>query len=586
MIRFALAGIAALCALAFAAPTPADNAGPRYRTDRPAAGPSVSPAFGVADLRRPAGNAVGYRVYLQEWNPTKPAADTPTRVVDEPAGISGPITALWDAARAFLADPANPNSVPALLGRKNLIAKGVTLYDVKFETNPLSALDLAGPRAGVVVAGTNGSGPRPLPVTANAFSLHLHIPATRLDFRATTPDVKGIGAPRDLDPHLSAQIDLDVTLGLAVGTPGQPYLQVTDVQVLAQKPKIDSGNLAGDVLVGITDFLSNVAYGKSFNALLDQILATHNLAADPAHGGFAFGATRTYDLKAMAKDFLKPANDKIAASGATRYLRTGVWVKEQGGGRMLVGLFAPQALPLPPLSGSIAGTVQFDSTVAAGRTPASCAALVPSDRIDVEVQTGPRPVLDVDPFAYGKVPMQRLGNVALTGQPVQSGRCTYALNGLALGIPNDIVFAPPAIPTNGSLGSIGQYIRLAPANWTSPVLPLPTAANGPIPAGGSAGRRYDLVASLSTAYNPGVGAEKAQAGEPARKPVDPSDPAARWGTNSVHPAQAAAQPAPPAATGPRWGAPGSALGSAATAHAVSPAPARPNAAPSSLEPRP
>ena len=565
MNRFALASVAVLCALALARPAGAQSAGTSTANTlrRPAAAPPGARTSNVADLKFVLADAVGYRVYLQEWNPMKPDQDTPTAVVDKPSGISGPINALWDAVRQFLTDPNNPSSVPALLSKPNLIAKGVTLYSVSFTVNPLSELGLAGSDQGVVVAGQNGSGPRPAPVIPNSFSLHLHIPGTKLDFRSTTPDVNGFGAPKDLDPHLSAQIDLDVTLGLAVGGPGQPYLQVTNVQVIAQKPNVDSHNFSGDILVGITDFLSNVAYGKSFNALLDQVLSTHNLAADPANGGFAFGAVKTYDLKGMANNYLKPVNDAVAASGATRYLRTGVWVKSEQGGQLLVSLFAPTALPLPPVTGAMSGTVQFDSSVTtAGKVPSSCGTLVANDRIDVEVQLGPRPVLNVDPFNYGKAPIQRL-NVAFSGQPVQGSRCTYALNGLAVGIPNSVEFMPPVVAQNGSFGGVVRYIHLTPANWTSPVAT----------AGALADR--NINASMDIAANPGAGAMKANEAGLARQPTNPGDPSVRWGG-----AQQAGQPA----TSPNWGAPSTA-GSMHTAPATAASQPRTGAAPSSLEQR-
>jgi hypothetical protein len=562
MNRFALRGFALVCALALAAPTVAQTSStsPANTLRRPAASPAASRSSNVADLREQLANNVGYRVYLQEWNPMKPDQDEPTSVIDKPSGISGPINALWDAVRQFLTDPNNPSSVPALLGKGNLIAKGVTLYSITFTVNPLSDLSLLGPDQGIVTAGQNGSGPRPQSVIANSFKLHLHIPGTKLDFRSTTPDVNGIGLTRDADPKLSAQIDLDVTLGLAVGAPGQPYLQITDVQVVAQKPKVDSGNFTGDILVGITDFLSDVAYGKSFNALLDQVLSTHNLAADPAHGGFAFGAAKTLDVKGMANGYLKPVNDAIAASGATRYARTGVWVKTERSGQMLIALFAPQALPLPPVTGSMSGTVQFDSTIPAGKMPSSCGKLVANDRIDVEVQLGPRPVFNVDPFNYGPVPKQRL-SVAFSGQPVQNGRCTYALNGLAIGIPNSIEFMPPALAQNGSFGSVEQYIHLTPANWRSPVAT----------AGAIADR--NLVASMDIASNPGAGAMKANAAGLAHQQINPSDPEAR--ASGV---QNAGQPAP------NWGAPaatGSSMRPASSAAATTSQP-HPSAAPSSL----
>jgi hypothetical protein len=609
MHKFTLAYAAGMAALWIAQSVAAGDVGtsPAGSLTRP----SQQPAAGAArrtmepDAARSAAvrdnvvaqlpDAVGYRVYLQAWNPQKPGQDTPVQVANQPAGISKPMNALWDAARAFLTDPKNPDSVPSLLGKKDLIAKGVNLYNIKFTVNPLSAIDLQ-PSASVVYAGQGGSGPRPQAARANAFTLHWKIPGTRLEFKATTPDlVKGIGVSRGLDPDLSAQIDLDITLGLAVSdTAGQPYLQVTEVQVFAKQTKIDSGNLSGDVLVALTNFLSNTLYGRSFNALLDQIFDDHNLAADPQHGGFAFGGVKTFDMQQMANDYLRPVNDAITASGVTNYVRTGVWVKPQANGRILTLLFAPKSLPLPPLKGSMIGSVQFDAaTIPANKMPTSCNGLVSGDRLDVEIQTGPRKVVDVDPFRYGDAPMQRLTNVAFSGQPLQNHQCTYMLSGLALGYPNNVAFPPPALGSNGSLGKIAQYIKVEPQNWTSPVLPPPApGSNGGfpqiIPNGNVAPLgNYNLMATMSFAGNTGVGAAQANPAGVARGPVNPGDPASKWGMPNVTAGQAAAQQAgqpassaPSTSAGPKWGAPAGPAGtvpaSAATVRNTNQSPVAPS----------
>ena len=84
----------------------------------------------------------------------------------------------------------------------------------------------------------------------------------------------------------------------------------------------------------------------------------------------------------------------------------------------------------------------------------------------------------MDPFSYGDAPMQRLANVAFNGQPVANRQCVYTLGGLALLYPNNITFPPPVVGANGSLGEVAQYLKVAPENWTSPVLPsIPGAPN-------------------------------------------------------------------------------------------------------------
>jgi len=508
------------------------------------AGPKPrGPAFEAAMTG--AGMPVGIEVYVQAWNPLTPDKDTPASMLNQPFGISGRMNAAWDAARAQLSDPRNPSSVPALLSKGGLIAKGVNLYGVTLTTNPLSAITLR--------AGGGPYGPQ-----SNAFQMHWVIPGTRLDFRATTPDaVRGVGLSRDLDPKLSVQFDLDITLAFAVADrPGQPALAVTQTVVRIANPQVDSGNFSGDVVKALADFCSEVGYGRNLNTLLGSALGDKNIAADPQDGGLDIAGVQSIDVEGIANDKLKPLNADIARSTAGNYARVGIWAQNSASGQMLTLLFAPTALPLPPQNGSLSGTVEFDDSVDAAKLPASCDAVIGKGGVDVEVQTGPRKVLSVNPIGFGVAPAVHLQNVRFGGGPVDNRlrQCAYTLSGLVDAWPNRISFPAPAIAARGSLGNVGHFLQLKPDHWTSPV-----AFTAPL-------TNRNLLASASLDYKAGVGAQRAH--EVVGGPANPGDPvsgpsvgATGWGASRLRSAQAEAPAAgTPAASA--WRAPAAATSAA------------------------
>lgn len=514
-----------------------------------------------------AGQPVGVEVYVQAWDPRAPDNDVPRTALNEPAGVSGPMNAAWDAARKILSDPKNPNSVPALLSRGGLIAHGINLYSITFTTHPLSAITIQ-------------AGGGPAAVQADAFTIHWIIPGTRLDFRSTTPNlVSGIGVTGDLDPKLSVQLDLDITLGFAVSDrPGQPALQVTQTVVHVTNPQVDSGNFSGDVIKAITNFCSELVYGRNLNTLIAYVLGDKNIAADPQHGGFDFGGVQGIDVKSIANEHLQTVNAQIARSAVGDYLRVGLWAKHGNGAQMLALLFAPKTMPLPPQSGTLSGNVIFDKGIAAAQLPANCNSVIGKDGVDVEVQTGPRKVLDVDPFSYGVKPMLRLANVTFGGGPVMNHQCAFTLSGLVTLWPNNVSFPAPAVSSHGSFGHIGHYLQLRPDGWTSPVTLTAALPN------------HDLLAGGSLAYNPGAGAQRnpgamklgvVNQGDPAYNPAAaPSAWGARQsvGASAVAPATTSAwgarQSAGAAAVAPAttnaWGAPAAATDSS-SAHSTLPA---------------
>ncbi len=396
---------------------------------------------------------VGVKVYVQAWSPLAPANDGPAVAFASPDGISSGMNAAWDAGRKLLADGSQRGSLRWSLEQPNLIARGITLRFLSFNLNPLGPI-------GLQAAGPGG------------FRIHWRIPDSYFDFKSTTPGVGGVGVTRDADPEFSFRFDLDVTLGAAVSdAPGGALLRVTDVSVVPSHLNFDSHNLGGDAVKAAADAVSTFMKGEGFNSLLNQTLSGKNLAAPQNNGG--------YDLARIANAKLQPLNAQIASSGALKYLRIGLWTRQGASAEALGLLFGVKALPLPAATSGISGTLQFLATTdkAARPLPATCDGLFQKGEVDVEVQRGPRPVLDADPltdaFNYGVAPTSAIPNVVFSGSAVSGGQCAYRLAGLSVW-PNQISFPPPVVKGNGNDAASALYWDVRPKSGVSPLLTCAT----------------------------------------------------------------------------------------------------------------
>lgn len=493
---------------------------------------------------------VGVKVYVQPWNPLSPANDVPTTAFGSRDGISTSMNAAWDAGRKFLADGSQRGSLRWRLEQPNLIASGITLRFLSFNLNPLGPIDLQ----------PNGAG---------GFRIHWQIPDSYFDFKSTTPGVGGVGVSRDADPEFSFRFNLDITLGAAVSdAPGGALLSITDIRVVPSHLNFDSHNLVGDAAKAAADAVSTFMKGASFNSLLDQTLGDKNLAAPQNNGG--------YDLVKLTNAKLQPLNAQIAGSGALKYVRIGLWARQSASGQALGLLFGVKALPIPVGTSGISGTLQFLTGVgqAARPLPNTCDGLFQKGELDVEVQRGPRPVLDADPltdaFNYGVAPTSVIPNVVFTGGAVANGQCAYRLTGLSVW-PNQVSFPPPTVKGNGNDAASAVFWDVHPKSGVSPLVTcavggrdglsnarerltsatdanqsmknspfasaLTSAAGGNVCAG-----NYDLVARSAMAIDTGKLAGRAKFVRPGDAVQNPSmyeNPATTGATrvNSGHAAQ-------------------------------------------------
>ncbi len=447
---------------------------------------------------------VGVKVYVQAWNPLAPTNDVPATAFASRDGISSAMNAAWDEGRKILSDGSQRGSLRWRLEQPNLIARGITLRFLSFNLNPLGPIDLQ-------------------PAGIGGFRIHWSIPDSYFDFKSTTPSAGGVGVSRDADPEFSFRFDLDITLGTTVSdATGGTLITVTNVSVVPSHLNFDAHNLSGDAVKAAADAVSTFMKGEAFNSLLNQTLSDKNLAAGQNNGG--------YDLAKMANAKLQPLNAQIASSGAAKYVRVGLWARQGASGQALGLLFGVKALPLPAATAGIAGTLQFIATPgqAARPLPASCDGLFQKGEVDVEVQRGPRPVLDADPltdmFSYGTAPISAIANVVFTGGAVSNGECAYRLAGLSVW-PNQISFPPPTVKGNGNDAASAAFWDVRAKSGVTPLVTCatqvrdtPSSAKDVISSvksspfiggyagssgGGACAGSYDLVARSAVAIDTG-----------------------------------------------------------------------------------
>lgn len=418
--------------------------------------------FAHANFTPPAGQPVGAKVYLQAWNPLTPDQDGPKAAFSSADGISSSMNKGWNAAREFhsdptQADPNKPRSLRAILEQGDLIAKGITLRFLRFNLNPLGPIDL------------QSNGP-------NSVRIHWQIPDSYFDFKSTTPDVKGLGAPSDADPEFSFRFNLDITLGAVISDQaGANLITITDVHVVPSALNFDSHNVSGDAVKTAADAVSAFMKGQNFNSLLNSVFANQDLASKDVN--------RSVGVQDFVNKQLEPLNQQIARSGITQYLRVGLYVRRNASAQMLALLFGVKSLPLPPQNANVAGTLHFapKPNGEGPAIPASCDNVVAGNWLEVNVQTGPRPLLDVNPFndsfSYGVAPVSTLQNVKFSGGPVAGGDCSYRMTGLATAWSNQISFAPPRSPSNGNDAAAAAYWDIRSKAGLNPLTTCPANAD-------------------------------------------------------------------------------------------------------------
>ena len=444
---------------------------------------------------------IGLKVYLQPWDP-RTDDDSVKTVLDSRDAISAGLSRTWSATR-----PALVAALAKALTKPDLLADGVTLYELKIDLNEPEL--------------------RLTPVSGDTLRAVLTLPDASFEAKATQPTVLGAYA----NPRCSAHFTLDVTLAIRISDDRSRLLQSAfapnDAPVTVRDFSADSANFVCDAAKAALQTVG----------LWQKITREVNDANRPEYKSFNQTLRTELDAALAAID----AQVRVPA----QFVRLKVW----SDATLPVVLFGVQSVPLPPHTGSVHGRLTIGDLKNLELPIGRC------DEIgfSAEVKTGPRPLVSSNGVDLGPAPMARL-SARLSGDALPHGfvnrvtgqaqpgtlvgsHCDYALDGLVPGFPNFVSFELRSVhaPDPKSLDpNLRDVLVVQPAGWRyeDAIHPSPQAD----------GRSLTLLAALrgSPGYSAKVDARvKVDPGDPAMAPVRPAAPIERVTLNP--------QPLPPKA---------------------------------------
>jgi hypothetical protein len=354
----------------------------------------------------------GLRVMVQPWTPLTDD-DTPLRPIDDPHLLSNALHDAWSANTDDLHD-----ALRGLLGKGDLLADGVTLYD----------LDLRVPEPTLALDHLSGGGQAPL-----AAQMRLHFDDVHLTATSTTPDVAlGVGAGDWADPRCSFDFDLTATIPFGVGTDvarplfaqGQATVRITDF-------RFDSHNAPCDV---IKEVIELVGLDGELTRLVTDPNTVHAQQLDAT-------------LTGLVHQSIDSANAAVASVVPSGLVRLSAWATR---GQPLTLAFGvrgplPDAGPRASISGAfVSATGQTVLT-----RPVDCQSLP----VVVSRKTGPRPILDAT-GQLGPAPME----------PVQAtltcSTASYTLAGLSSAFPQQISLGSSSGCDTSNPASIAHIVEV------------------------------------------------------------------------------------------------------------------------------
>jgi hypothetical protein len=410
---------------------------------------------------------LGLRLTTQRWTPLRPV-DKPVVEIDDDDIIS---QALDKAAQTYSAKVKD--SLTKALSKADLLAKGVTLYDVQ--------LDLKKPY--LTIGSFEGVG-----TTANPLrtSFSLAFADIGMTARSTTPDVAGgVGVTRAADPRceirFSAQLNMQVGVTNTLNAPlltdlldkqTKPVIEITQVTLIGRNFGCSAPVAVANTIVNLTGIrdqinaLARVALSelsKDVSATARPLLNSIVLAVNAQARAKLEAATRELaeinppDVANLQKSTVDEAR-KILQSIPSNMLAQG-WLTDEGRGKKLVINIAPAApirdLPPQPFV-ALSGPFQVGEAIGASGTRVS----VKCESLPIQVQrvTGPRRMLN----AAGA-----LGNMPLETLKVTTG-CSnniYSTSGLSAIFPHVVSFS--SIGRKGPGTTVCQGILVTPQGWNS-----------------------------------------------------------------------------------------------------------------------
>lgn len=379
---------------------------------------------------------IGAQVIVQTWDPRNPDAQNIQTPYDSGSAVSDAVIGAWGQVRNVVCGPLKQH-----MGKGDLLAKGVTLYDIDCKLPD-----------GELIASQNGG---------RGLKLAYHVKGVSFAATSTTPDIAlGIGAGSYADPRFSVAFDLDFELGLALQENGD-VLRVSAAKVVVSNARIDSQNTSADIVKWFDDNLVPLIQGQSFRGQAEAALNGVNP-----------------DFANQVNAALAPVNNALRPP--QNLIRSGLWARP---GKIYIA-FAP-AEWVPPANSQVNGRV-FWKIADINSSIASCAAFP----MNAEVQTGPAPLTDPVSRATGAAPMRKVGQV-VSASPVMAmgdtAECRYTFGALPAGVPVNMSASTPAgvKPKYGSNTFFKGAVTIAPAGWRGVTVP-----------DGGAGRDWQMASGV------------------------------------------------------------------------------------------
>jgi hypothetical protein len=378
--------------------------------------------------------AVGAKVIVQSWEPWNDNHQTAVVPLNDPEFISRAALDGWKGVQAPICD-----AIKREIGRPDLVAPGLTLYDISCQFNPADV--------------------RLHAVSQSRAKLVVLLPQSRLFATATIPELGQLGADAPLvgslpvvpgpDPRASVTLDVQLELDIEIGDAPRPFLTVHRARLAVTRADARGDNVSGKLAEWVIGKVIPFFGGPNFERMVERTLES-------------LGS----DFTARIQQALNPVNARLAPYA--QYVRVATWIS---GSRIAVA-FQPRSLPAIQFGGEMRGVLR-DGRVAGGQPgqAVDCAGL----RVSAEYQAAPRPIVNPDTLALGEPKMMPVGSLAT--QRLPDGSCSYALRGLAWAVTN-YTKASHSAERRGSGSLIRMSTVLRPEGWTGArVNPRPIETN-------------------------------------------------------------------------------------------------------------
>ncbi len=327
---------------------------------------------------------IGAQVIVQTWDPRKPDVQTIHTPYDSRSAISDAVIGAWSKVRNDIC-----SSLMQQMGKRNLLAKGITLYNINCTLSD-----------GELLSSQNGS---------RGLKLAYRVKNVFIEATSTTPDiVRGIHIDKAVDPRFSVAFNLDLDLKLALRETGD-VLSVSPTKVWVSNARIDSKNVSGNILQWYDTNLMPLIKGQSFRGQVESALNSINVN---------FANKVNTALAPLNNAFRLPQN----------LIRSGLWARP---GEVYTA-FAP-AEWVPPTDGQWRGRKSWKNTYVK-LSGDSCAGFFMS----ASVKTGPAPIIDPVTRDTGPAPRRTVGQMVSVSPATEVGdsrECGYTLSELPTGVP-------------------------------------------------------------------------------------------------------------------------------------------------------